>query len=68
MTIPEFFAPADIPDGEYEGTMSGHHLMCRYKGKDVFVETDLGVRGINVPHRFRIVDGRVDEESITPIK
>ncbi len=59
---------ANCPDGEYTGIMGGHVLEWEYEGKKVDCITDLGVRGINIPVKFRIQNGLVNEASIDPIR
>lgn len=56
--------PVTIPDGSYEGKWGGHRLIWEFEGNEVDVETKLGIRGINIPVRFKIVNGKVDETTI----
>lgn len=57
--------PVSVPDGQYTGTMSGHEIQFTHDGRDVYCETDLGVRGINVPVTFQMAGNRVIEATIT---
>ncbi len=60
----QFLTPTDIPDAEYRGLWSGHTVKWDFGGRQVFAQTDKGVRGINVPIRFRVEDNRIVENSI----
>lgn len=54
-------------DGEYTGIWGGHVLKINYFGGQLTKETIRGVRGINIPVRLRVENGRVLEDSITPV-
>lgn len=60
----ELYAPA--MDGEYTGRWSGHQLVVDYFGDRIEMVTERGIRGMNVPVRVKVVEGAIDEESITP--
>lgn len=64
LTGPRYLIPVDVPDGEYEGRWSAYDLVFEYDGREVHQATSLGVRGINIPTRFRIKDGKLDESSM----
>lgn len=55
-------------NGEYTGIWSGHTLRIDYFGGQLTKETKVGVRGVNIPVRLKVVNGRVAEESITPVE
>ena len=64
-----------LPDGEYTGLFFGHEMRFAVQSSpphgpmnSVCVTTDLGVRGINLPHTFMVVDGRIDESTIEPVE
>lgn len=63
----QFFTPIEVANGTYSGLWSGHDLTWEYDGKKVQVHTDRGVRGLNIPVTFDVVDNRVDEESIKTV-
>ena len=56
--------PIDIPDGTYQGYWSGHTLKFEYDEQMVYVETKIGIRGLNIPVEFEIEDSKVVEEGI----
>lgn len=60
-------SPANVRDGDYEGTWGGYRLVWQVDGKEVDIETKLGVRGFNIPVRFKVINGKVDEDSIERI-
>lgn len=68
MTIPRFLEPANVPDGQYEGVWSGHELQYVVGGRDVYVETRRGVRGMNIPVTLDVKGSRVVESTIKPIR
>lgn len=53
-----------IPDGQYQGIWSGYTLEWEFNGDKVYVTTSIGVRGINIPVKFTVRNGNVDEGSI----
>lgn len=55
-----------VPDGEYTAAWSGYTLEFECQGETRYASTKRrGVRALNVPVRFKVVDGEVDEDSIT---
>jgi hypothetical protein len=54
--------------GRFLGTWSGHLLTFVKDGKRINFTTTFGVRGINVPVTFQIVNGVLDEDSIRTLK
>lgn len=61
----EFYIRILMPDGQYQGRWGGYVIQFEHDGKPVVVRTELGVRGINIPVTFQIVDGLLDNKSIT---
>lgn len=59
--------PVDVPDGVYVGRQSGYRLSWEFGGREVDVITSIGIRGMNVPTRFALKDGKVLQESIERI-
>lgn len=59
-----FLAPVTVEDGRYTGKWSGHNLKWEKDGTDIQCQTRIGVRGINVPVVFSIVNGSVAEDTI----
>lgn len=59
-----FQIPVKIPDGQYTGRWGGYEINFEHDGQPVNVRTKIGVRGINIPCTFRIVDGKLDDESV----
>lgn len=60
--------PIDIPDGSYEGLMTGYTMKFHLDdGTEVHGTTEIGVRGINCPHEFVVRDGEIVTESIKSI-
>lgn len=53
------FAPAEVPDGWYDGKWSGYEVTFLCGNKEVMAKTELGVRGINIPVRVQCVSGCV---------
>lgn len=64
----KFYAPVEVPDGEYKGRWSGYVIQFEHEGQQVMARTKLGVRGINIPVTFRIVEGKLDNDSINTPK
>jgi hypothetical protein len=57
--------PTIVPDGWYSGKWSGYELEFELNGEPCFATLKKrGVRGINIPVRFRVFCGTVDEDSI----
>jgi hypothetical protein len=60
----------DIPDGEYEAKWSGYTLEINAGDKNVKTETIMGMRGINIRLKVRVIGGLVekiiDEETNRP--
>lgn len=50
---------ADIPDGDYDGTMSGYMLEFTHDGKTYTIETTVGIRGKNIRKRVKVRHGKV---------
>jgi len=48
-----------IPVGIYYGLWSGYEVKFSYNGEDYFFQTDLGVRGINIPCKITLEDTRI---------
>lgn len=59
--------PIEVPDGCYQGLFTGHTMVWKVNDRDVYQNTDLGVRGVNVPHKFFVKDGRIVEKTIIPV-
>lgn len=64
MTTPVYLQKANIPDGDYNGRMTGHVLKWTYNNKEVQCQTDLGVRGINCPVKFTVKNNKIQEDTI----
>lgn len=61
----KFYTPTTVPDGEYTGRWGGYEINFEHEGREVNVCTiERGVRGINIPCKFRIVNGRLDESTL----
>ena len=59
--------PATVPDGQYEGLRTGYRLAWKHDGREVDVMTSVGIRGMNVPSRFSVLNGKVVESSIESV-
>lgn len=59
--------PVNVPDGTYDGKWGGYRLVWQVDGNEVDIQTKIGVRGINIPVRFSVIDGKVDQDSIKVI-
>lgn len=59
-----FLKAVDIPDGSYEGKWSGYQIKFQCNGEEIVAKTVIGIRGINVPVKFQVVNQHIVEESI----
>lgn len=60
----EFYSTIEVADGQYQGKWGGYKITFEYGNKEVTVDTEIGVRGMNVPCTFRVVDGKLVQESV----
>lgn len=66
--MPNFVEDNGMIDGEYTGRWEGHELRVDYFGSVREVYTKIGIRGLNVPVRLNIVDGKVVEKGIQSVR
>lgn len=63
-----FMVPTKVPDGTYQGVWSAHKLKFRLNRKNIDCTTERGVRGIDVPVKFRVKNGELVESSIQVLR
>lgn len=61
----KYLRPINVPDGRYKGLWSGHIIEFKLNDERIEVETDLGVRGLNIPVSFESKNNKIIESSIT---
>ena len=63
VNIPVRTVRPNVPDGVYNGIRGGYYITSSECG-GFQLRTALGVRGVNIPVRFRIVGGALDPKSL----
>jgi len=67
------FAPVRVPDGLYTGKWTSYFIAFDFADGGDAIHAHVytlrnGIRGIDIPIRFNIVEGKLDEGSIEVIK
>ena len=53
-----------IANGTYEGIWGGYEIKFNYNRNPATIQTKLGIRGFNIPVRFKVTNNQVEEKDI----